>query len=93
MALEKLKPYTSTFASVAKELDISATSVMEIFNKHVQIERKKLTSIMCWDEFYFNRHSKYKYSFIIMDFQKKIYYRYFGITQNHHVGRVLLFHS
>lgn len=71
MALEKLKPYTSTFASVAKELDISATSVMEIFDKHVQIERKKLTSIMCWDEFYFNRHSKYKYAFIIMDFQKK----------------------
>lgn len=72
MALEKLKPYTSTFASVAKELDISATSVMEIFDKHVQIDRKKLTSIMCWDEFYFNRHSKYKYAFIIMDFQKNI---------------------
>ena len=71
LILEKLKPYTSTFASVGRELGISTTAVVEIFDKHVQIERKQLTSILCWDEFYFNRHSKYKYAFMIMDFKKK----------------------
>ena len=52
-------------------MGISTTAVVEIFDKHVQIERKQLTSILCWDEFYFNRHSKYKYAFMIMDFKKK----------------------
>lgn len=27
---------------------------------------------MCWDEFYFNKHAKHKYAFIMMDFRKKV---------------------
>lgn len=70
--LNDLKPFNSTFSSVARTYGLSVGTVIDIFDSHVQIPRKKLTKILCWDEFYFNRHSKYKYSFIIMDFQKKI---------------------
>lgn len=70
--LNDLKPYNSTFTSVAKKYNLSVTTIIDIFDKHVQIKRKNLTEIMCWDEFYFNRHSKHKYSFIMMDFKKKV---------------------
>lgn len=70
--LKALKPYTSTFSSVAKIFNVSISTVMNIFDKHVQVKRKKLTEILCWDEFYFNRRSKYKYAFTIMDFKKKV---------------------
>lgn len=70
--LNDLKPYNSTFSSVARIHNLSVSSVIDIFDKHVQIKRKTLTSILCWDEFYFNRYSKYKYAFMMMDFNKKI---------------------
>lgn len=69
--LDDLKPYTSTYSSVAKKYGISVSTVIDIFDKHVQIPRKKLTEILCWDEFYFNRHAEKKYAFMIMDFKKK----------------------
>ncbi len=34
-------------------------------------KEKTLTHILCFDEFYFNRHAKKKYAFMIMDFSKK----------------------
>lgn len=70
--LDALKPFNSTFSSVARNFDVSVSSVIDIFDKHVQMRRKPLSSILCWDEFYFNRHSKYKYAFMIMDFEKKV---------------------
>ena len=45
--------------------------MIDIFDKYVQIDRKPLTPILCLDEFYFNRHSKHKYAFIILDFHSK----------------------
>lgn len=69
--LNDLKPYTSTYSSIAKKYGVSVSTVIDIFDKHVQIPRKKLTEILCWDEFYFNRHAKKKYAFMIMDFKKK----------------------
>ena len=69
--LNDLKPYNSTYSSVAKKYGVSVTTVIDIFDRHVQIPRKKLTDILCWDEFYFNRHARKKYAFMIMDFRKK----------------------
>ena len=69
--LNDLKPYNSTFSSIAKKYDLSVTTIIDIFDKHVQIKRKQLSEIMCWDEFYFNRHSKHKYAFIMMNFKNK----------------------
>ena len=70
--LDALKPYNSTFSSVASTYGLSVGTVIDIFDKHVQISRKHLTDILCWDEFYFNRRSRYKYAFIMMDFHKKV---------------------
>lgn len=70
--LNDLKPYNATFSSVARTYGLSVGTIIDIFDKHVQISRKTLTKILCWDEFYFNRHSKYKYAFIMMDFHKKV---------------------
>lgn len=70
--LDDLKPYNSTFSSVARKYNVSVGTVIDIFDKHVQIPRKKLTEILCWDEFYFDRHSQKKYAFIMMDFKKKV---------------------
>lgn len=70
--LKELKPYNSTFSSVARRFGVSPTIVINIFDKHVQIERKRFTRILCWDEFYFNRHAKSKYAFTVMDFEKKV---------------------
>lgn len=70
--LKDLKPYNSTFSSVAKKYGLSVTTIIDIFDKHVQIKKKPISDIMCWDEFYFNRHAKHKYAFIMMDFRKKV---------------------
>lgn len=69
--LKDLKPYNSTYSSVAKKYGVSVSTVIDIFDKHVQIPRKQLTRVLCLDEFYFNRHAKKKYAFMIMDFEKK----------------------
>ena len=70
--LKELKSYNSTFSSISRRFGISVTTVIDLFDKHVQIERKPLTEILYWDEFYFNRHAKSKYAFTIMDFEKKV---------------------
>ena len=70
--LEDLKPFNETFSSVARRYNLSVTKVINFFDTHVQIPRKKFTHYLCMDEFYFNRHSKYKYAFMIMDFEKKV---------------------
>ena len=70
--LHDLKPYNSTFSNVARKYNISTTKVIEIFDCYVQISRKPLSRCLNLDEFYFNRHSKYKYAFMIMDFERNV---------------------
>lgn len=69
--LEDLKPYNSTFSSVARKYDVSVTSVMNLFDRHVQIPSGTVSEIMCWDEFYFGRRHKHKYAFIMLNFRNK----------------------
>ena len=68
---EDLKPYNSTFSSVARKYNVSVTSVMNLFDGHVQIPPGTVSEIMCWDEFYFSRHRKNKYAFIMLNFKNK----------------------
>lgn len=49
--LKELKPCNSTFSSVARRFNVSATTVISIFDKHVQAERKTPTEILCWMNF------------------------------------------
>ena len=69
--LEDLKPYNSTFSSVARKYNVSVTTVVDLFDRHVQIPPNPISEIMCWDEFYFNRHSRFKYAFIMLNFKNK----------------------
>lgn len=70
--LNDLKHYTATYTHIAQKYNVSPTTVMNIFDNHVQVARHKLQDIICIDEFYFNRHSKYKYAFIIVGFRNKL---------------------
>ena len=64
--LEELKRYNHTFLEVAEKFGVSVTKVIEIFDTHVQIKRKALREVISIDEFYFSRHSKNKYAFLIL---------------------------
>ena len=70
--LEELKRYNHTFLEVAQRFDISVTKVVEIFDSHVQIERKSLREVISIDEFYFSRRSKNKYAFMILGLNGEI---------------------
>ena len=70
--LNEFKHYTATYSSVAKRYGISPTTVVKIVDNHIQIKRHRLQTVICIDEFYFNRHSKYKYAFLIMGFKNKL---------------------
>ena len=70
--LENLRHYTATYTKIADKYAISVRTVIRIFDNHVQIRRHHLTDIICIDEFYFNRHSRYKYAFMIMSFRNKL---------------------
>ena len=67
--LKDLKFVSNTYSSVAKRYSISATKVMSIFDKHVQISRKKLPEVLSIDEHYFPDSSYDSlYICILMDF-------------------------
>ena len=70
--LEELKRYNHTFLEVAERFKISVTKVIEIFDTHVQIKRKALREVISIDEFYFSRHSKNKYAFLILGLNGEI---------------------
>lgn len=68
--LNDLKQTESTYASVAKKYNLSATKVTRIFDKHVNIERKTLPMVLSIDEHYFpNSDYDAKYCCLFMDFQ------------------------
>ena len=53
-----LKDYSNTFSYVAKQLNISVTEVITIFDEHVQMKRNTLTECICIDEFFFSRYAR-----------------------------------
>ena len=70
--LEDLKEFNETFTSVAKRYNISPTSVCSIFDKHVDIERKKLPKILNFDEVYAFRSKESKYVCVLLDFENQV---------------------
>lgn len=69
-ALKMLKDYNQTFSSVAKELNITKSECMKIFDEHVQISRRQLSECVAMDEFYFSRHAKRKYGLMILSLDR-----------------------
>ena len=70
--LKELKPYNSTYASVARRFGISVTQVINLFDKYIRVKRKKLPRILLIDEFFFSRKAKYKYPAILMNFENNV---------------------
>lgn len=66
--LEKLRSHTSTFSSVARDLNLSIQSVINTFDKYVKASRLKLPVVLCIDEIYTNKLTHKKYSCILYDF-------------------------
>lgn len=67
--LKALKDYNATFSSVARELYLSPTEVMNIFDRHVQIKRKPLPEAICIDEKYFSSKNTNKFVCLLAGFK------------------------
>ncbi len=83
--LEFLKRYNHTYLEAAEKFHISTTQVMDIFDCHVQIKRKSLREAISFDEFYFSRHSRNKYAFMIMGLNGEI----LDILRSRHKDKLL----
>lgn len=68
--LQLLKNYNETYSSVGRKVFLTKTLVMQIFDEHVQVERKEFSTAICIDEFYFSRHAKKKYALMIISLNK-----------------------
>lgn len=66
--LDELKYHTNTFTDVARNLNLSVTTVIRIFDQYVEYHRTKLPNIICFDEVYTSRKSYQKYAFVMADF-------------------------
>ena len=62
--LKALKDINKSFSDVAKEFDVSVTTVQSIFDAKVDIKRQKLTEVLCVDEVYSKHCGYHKYCFI-----------------------------
>jgi len=83
--LEFLKRYNHTYLEAAIRYGISVTEIMDIFDSHVQIKRKSLREVISFDEFYFSRHSKNKYAFMILGLNGEI----LDIIRSRHKNKLL----
>lgn len=70
--LNSLKPYTATYASIARMYGVSSTRIMEIFDTFVRVKRHDLPKVLLIDEFHFSRNTKYKYPAILMNFENNL---------------------
>ena len=68
--LLELKDHTKTFTSVARDLFLSPTAVIKIFDDCVDYNRTRLPEIICFDEVYTSKKLYNKYAFIMADFFK-----------------------
>ena len=69
--LELLQSHTATFTSVARDLNISIPSAVNIFDNRVTITPEQYSEAICIDEIYTNKLTNRKYSCVIMNFFTK----------------------
>lgn len=65
MILNELRNINSTYSSVAKRYEVSPTYVIDLFDSKVNLKRNKLTQVLCIDEVYSKKLSRYAYCFVI----------------------------
>lgn len=64
MILKSLKDINKSFSDVAKEFNVSVTTVQSIFDAKVDMKRQRLTEVLCVDEVYSKHCDYHKYCFI-----------------------------
>lgn len=67
--LEDLHNYHETYTSVARRYHVSPTSVVSIFDSHVDIPRKPLPRYINFDEVYAFKSKHSKYVCVLLDFE------------------------
>jgi transposase len=65
--LNSLRNPRKTFQDAANDYFISKQTVINYFDRYVQLNRHQLTKIICFDEVYAKKLTKTKYSFCIFD--------------------------
>ncbi len=63
--LQSLSNINNSFSSVANEFNVSITTVINIFDKHINMKRETLTEVICVDEVYSKHCGYHKYCFIL----------------------------
>jgi transposase len=69
--LQDLKSPTETFTGVAIRYGLSTTTVINLFDMHVNIPRKPLPKYLCIDENYAIQVDRSKYVVILLDFEQQ----------------------
>lgn len=67
--LDYLKDFNHTFTDTAKLYNVSIQSVIDIFDQAVDAKRRKLSEVICIDEVFTSKMSKYKYACVLLDFK------------------------
>ena len=62
--LEALKNINKSFKDVAKEFNVSVTTIQKLFDEHININRLHFTDVLCVDEIYSKHCGFNKYCFI-----------------------------
>lgn len=66
--LDDLRVSTNTFTFIGSKHNISAQTVINLFDEYVEPRRLKLSVVICMDEFYLGKRSKLKYACVLLDF-------------------------
>lgn len=69
--LNDLKKPNETFSAVAQRNNISPTAAAYIFDRHVNVSRRKLPECICIDEVYAFSSSKSDYVCVLLDFESQ----------------------
>ena len=69
-ALHQLRKPNNTFEYVSSSLSIPETTLVRLFDNHVDIKRHTLGKRLCFDEFYSKKLGRTKYCFTIYDLDK-----------------------
>ncbi len=69
--IEEFRSPRATFSDVAKRYHISTTSVINLFDQHVSVARKKLPTYLCIDENYAFKYDKSNYCCVLVDLLTK----------------------
>jgi len=71
LILHDLRDSTNTFKKLAEKYDVSPTYISNLFDKKVDIKRGVLPQVLCIDEIYSKKLSKYHYLCVLYSPQRK----------------------